>query len=56
MVRADGLFRAVRLTPGRHRIEFVYRPRAVIAGGIMSAIALGVVAVCGVRRPRVSTR
>ena len=32
IVRADGLYRAVRLAPGRHVIRFEYRPRAVAAG------------------------
>jgi len=38
MARADGLWRAVRLSPGRHRVEFLYRPRALAIG---AAISLG---------------
>jgi hypothetical protein len=46
VARADGLFRAVHLTEGRHRVEFVYRPRAlawgtaITAGASLLAIAL----------------
>lgn len=39
MVRANGLFRAVRLTSGSHRVEFRYRPRALWWGGAVSALA-----------------
>jgi hypothetical protein len=38
IARADGLWRAVRLSPGRHRVEFLYRPRALAVG---AAISLG---------------
>lgn len=40
MVRANGLFRAVRLVAGRHVVEFVYRPRAFLWGAVASAAAL----------------
>jgi hypothetical protein len=40
MVQANGLFRAVRLTPGRHEVEFVYRPRALVWGGAISGLGL----------------
>src|SRR5436190_23616881 len=40
LVRANGLFRAVRLNPGRHIVEFLYRPRAFLAGAAVSAAAL----------------
>jgi hypothetical protein len=40
IVRANGLFRAVRLTPGAHLVEFRYRPRAFFAGAAISAVAL----------------
>jgi hypothetical protein len=43
MVRANGLFRAVRLNPGRHVVEFVYRPRAFLIGAAASTVALAVV-------------
>jgi hypothetical protein len=43
MVRANGLFRAVRLNPGPHVIEFLYRPHALVVGGAASAAALAVV-------------
>jgi hypothetical protein len=40
MVRANGLFRAVRLVAGPHLVEFVYRPRALFEGLAVSAAAL----------------
>ena len=43
IVRANGLFRAVRLNPGRHVVEFLYRPRAFLAGAAISAALLGMV-------------
>jgi hypothetical protein len=52
MVRADALFRAVRLAPGRHAIAFVYRPSAFFAGAGVSAAAFVVVVVFLTRRRR----
>ena len=43
IVRANGLFRAVRLNPGPHVVEFLYRPRAFLVGAALSAAALTVV-------------
>jgi hypothetical protein len=43
MVQANGLFRAVRLVPGRHVVAFVYRPRALVWGAAVSGTALTVV-------------
>jgi hypothetical protein len=40
LYRSNLLFRAVRLSPGRHRVEFTYRPRAVFYGALVSAIGL----------------
>jgi len=40
LARANGLWRAVRLPPGHHRLEFHYRPRALAIGG---AISLGAI-------------
>jgi hypothetical protein len=42
MVQANGLFRAVRLRPGRHVVEFAYRPRALAWGAAVSGAALAV--------------
>jgi hypothetical protein len=39
-VRANGLFRAVRLTPGTHVVDFVYRPRALVVGASLSFVAV----------------
>jgi hypothetical protein len=43
IVRANGLFRAVRLNPGPHVVEFVYRPRAFLVGAAASAVTLAIV-------------
>jgi len=43
IVRANGLFRAVRLNPGPHVVEFLYRPRAFLAGAAVSSVALVIV-------------
>jgi hypothetical protein len=43
IVRANGLFRAVRLNPGPHVVEFLYRPRAFLVGAAISALALAIV-------------
>jgi len=44
LVRANGLFRAVRLNPGRHAVVFAYRPRAFLLGAALSSAALLVMA------------
>ena len=43
LLRANGLFRAVRLNPGPHLVEFRYRPRAFLIGAAASAAALAMV-------------
>jgi hypothetical protein len=43
ILRADGFFRAVALTPGQHRVTFRYRPVSVYAGAAVSALAILVV-------------
>jgi hypothetical protein len=56
LVRANGLFRAVRLNAGTHLVEFSYRPRAFLWGAAMSALGvLCLVALC-VRWPARSVR
>ena len=37
LVRANGLFRGVRLVAGKHTVEFSYRPRAFFWGAAGSA-------------------
>lgn len=39
VLRANAAFRALRVPPGRHRIEMWYLPRSVVAGAIMSVTA-----------------
>lgn len=36
---ADGLFRAIKLPPGEHQVEFVYRPLSFTTGAAISALA-----------------
>lgn len=59
IVRVNGLFRAVRLAPGRHHVTFAYRPAAMVWGAAPSAMALALVVamIVGsmVRRPRVAS-
>jgi uncharacterized membrane protein YfhO len=38
--RADYIFRAVRLAPGEHRVEFEYRPASLQIGALISGVAL----------------
>ncbi|MBI4791060.1 MAG: YfhO family protein [Chloroflexi bacterium] len=42
--RADLIFRAVRVGPGEHRLEFEYRPQSLYVGAAVSGAALLVVA------------
>jgi hypothetical protein len=54
VVRADALFRAVRLQSGTHRVEFDYRPRAFrlgLAVTVVTALVLAAAAWFG-RRPK----
>jgi hypothetical protein len=52
VLRANLAFRAVRVPAGRHRIEMVYRPRALLAGLAVSAVALLAALALLVRGPR----
>ncbi|MCC6744960.1 MAG: YfhO family protein, partial [Acidobacteria bacterium] len=40
MVRANGLFRGVRIVAGQHTVRFAYRPRSLIVGAIITGISL----------------
>jgi len=48
--RANGLFRGIHLMPGRHQVEFRYRPRAFLWGAALSALAIMIMGVLAVRR------
>jgi hypothetical protein len=51
VLRANGMFRAVRLAPGTHDVTFVYRPRAFLAGCAVAVLAaLGLVIACALDR------
>jgi hypothetical protein len=55
VLRASGLFRAVRIAAGVHRVEFQYRPRPFAAGVILSlatGVALAIACVVANRRSR----
>lgn len=56
ILRADYAFRAVAIPPGRHRVEFRYRPATVRVGGILSAAAVVVLAFMLLPRPVFSRR
>jgi len=40
VLRANGLFRAVALDPGRHRVSFRYEPASLRRGGLLSLASL----------------
>jgi hypothetical protein len=40
IVRANGLFRAVRLAPGRHIVAFTYRPTTLMWGALISTVGV----------------
>jgi hypothetical protein len=44
LLRANGLFRGVAVPDGQHQVVFEYRPRLVLAGGVISLAALAVCA------------
>jgi hypothetical protein len=55
VLRANGVFRAVRVPPGEHRIEFLYTPRSFRLGALASVLSLaatGVLLVYSSRRRR----
>jgi hypothetical protein len=52
VLRANVIFRAVRVGEGRHTIEYVYRPRSLFAGLVASVAALLVMLVVAVLRAR----
>ncbi|HEX2173064.1 MAG TPA: YfhO family protein [Dehalococcoidia bacterium] len=45
--RANFALRAVRVGPGTHQIEFVYRPRGFLAGAALTAVSLAIAVVAG---------
>jgi hypothetical protein len=40
ILRADGVLRAVAITPGSHQVNLVYRPASLLWGALISLIAL----------------
>jgi len=52
LLEVDGLFRAVRVAPGRHDVVFRYHSRPLLMGlAISLATALGLVVACALARP-----
>jgi len=49
VLRANGAFRGVALSPGRHLVEQVYRPRSVVAGLGLTALAAALGLALGAR-------
>ena len=50
---ADGLFRAVPIPPGPHRIEFLYRTPGLRAGALVAVVSWGSLALFVIEiRPR----
>ncbi len=45
MTRADVIFRAVLLNEGTHRVEFLYRPRALYIGLILSGVGIALLGI-----------
>lgn len=53
LLRANAIFRAVRLAPGQHVVRFRYRPQSLYAGLMLSALAGGgLVVMCVMGRGR----
>ncbi|TFH24440.1 MAG: hypothetical protein E4H03_03645, partial [Myxococcales bacterium] len=50
IVRVNTLFRGVHLTPGAHRVAYLYRPRALRIGAAISIATLILLAVVTLRR------
>ena len=49
-VVVDGMHRGVEVAAGRHRVVWSYRPRALLAGAIISGLAVVVFAAAAVAR------
>lgn len=49
ILRADFAFRAVALSPGYHKVEFVYRPLSVIMGLFMTFFTICVIILSGIK-------
>jgi hypothetical protein len=52
LLRANALFRAVHLVPGRHTIKFVYRPTSLYVSAAVSGLAAIALGLLALRRPR----
>ncbi len=53
VLRANLVFRAVPVPAGRHRVEMRYRPREVVHGLVLSALAMTALVALAARRARV---
>jgi hypothetical protein len=52
LLRANGLYRAVRIPEGSHTVSFRYRPTTLVACGLVSALSALTLMWVAVRRPR----
>jgi len=50
LVRADGVFRAVRLPAGRHTVQFAFRPGALLMGTTISLLTAVILVLAAIRR------
>ena len=55
IARANHAFRAIALPAGRHDVEFVFRPRGLVAGAAISLLSLAVVVALVIRRRRAAS-
>jgi hypothetical protein len=55
ILTADGLFRAVRVGPGAHKIAFRYRTPGLRLGALISAVSLGLIAFAALKPARVTS-
>jgi len=49
VLRADGVFRAVRLTAGKHDVRFEYVPRGLWLGAAISVVTAALLAAAWIR-------
>ncbi|HEX3142664.1 MAG TPA: hypothetical protein VHQ64_01750, partial [Pyrinomonadaceae bacterium] len=53
-LRVDYILRGVALGPGEHKVEFVYRPKSVMIGVVISLLAL--IGLCALSTKAVESR
>jgi len=56
ILRANGLFRAIRIPGGSHRVVFEYAPASLRRGAVLSAVSLGALTLTGIAGSRLRAR